>query len=201
MWRATTLWERFDWKATVGPLPFRSGHAGCWKYRSTDGMGLLEFMGWCEDLDAQPVLAVFAGYALEAAAVEPGSLLEPYVQDALDEIEFLTGDAKTTYWGCAAAKYGHPRPFKLTYVEIGNEDYFDRSRSYDARFTQFYDAIKAKYPQLQLIATSREAKTRTPDVYDDHYYRNAKGFYKDLQHYDKADRKGPEGLRRRMGHA
>jgi alpha-N-arabinofuranosidase len=187
-----TLWERFDWKATIGPLPFRAGHPSCWSYRSTDGMGLMEFMGWCEDLGAQPVLAVFAGYSLRQQHVEPGPLLQPYVQDALDEIEFLTGDAKATYWGSQRAKCGHPEPFKLTYVEIGNEDYFDRSGSYDARYTQFHDAIKAKYPQLQLIATSREAKTRTPDLHDDHYYRNARGFYNDLQHYDAMDRNGPK---------
>lgn len=187
-----TLWERFDWKATIGPLPFRAGHPSCWNYRSTDGMGLLEFMGWCEDLGAQPVLAVYAGYSLRQQCVEPGPLLEPYVQEALEEIEFLTGDAKTTYWGAQRAKCGHAEPYKLTYVEIGNEDYFDQSGNYDARFTQFYDAFKAKYPQLQLIATSREAKTRTPDLYDDHYYRNAAGFYKDLQHYDKESRNGPK---------
>ena len=138
------------------------------------------------------MLAVFAGYALKQQNVEPGPLLEPYVQDALDEVEFLTGDAKTTYWGGQRAKCGHAEPFKLTYMEIGNEDYFDQSHSYDARFTQFYDALKAKYPQLQLIATSREVKTRTPDLYDDHYYRKATDFYKDLQHYDKMDRKGPK---------
>ena len=155
-------------------------------------MGLLEFMGWCEDLDAQPVLAVFAGYSLRQQNVEPGPLLEPYVHDALDEIEFLTGDAEKTYWGSLRATYGHPEPFKLTYVEIGNEDSFDQSGSYDGRFAQFYDAIKAKYPRMQLIATSREAKTRTPDLFDDHYYRSAKDFYKDLHHYDKADRKGPK---------
>jgi alpha-N-arabinofuranosidase len=187
-----TLWERFDWKATVGPLPFRPGHRSCWNYRSTDGMGLMEFMGWCEDLGAQPVLAVFAGYSLRQQAVQPGPLLEPYVQEALDEIEFLTGDARTSYWGALRAKYGHPEPYPLTYVEIGNEDDFDRSGSYDARFTQFYDAIKAKYPRLQLIATTRQIKTRTPDLWDDHYYRNASGFFKDLQHYDKHDRKGPK---------
>jgi alpha-N-arabinofuranosidase len=155
-------------------------------------MGLLEFMGWCEDLGAQPVLAVFAGYALRQQCVEPGPLLEPYVQDALEEIEFLTGDAKSTYWGAQRARCGHPTPFQLTYVEVGNEDYFDKSGNYDARFTQFYDSLKAKYPQLQLIATSREAKTRTPDLYDDHYYRNAASFYKDLKHYDQDDRKGPK---------
>lgn len=187
-----TLWERFDWKATLGPLPFRGGKPSCWGYRSTDGMGLLEFMGWCEDLSMQPVLAVFAGYSLKQQCVEPGPLLEPYVQDALDEIEFLTGDAKTTYWGAQRAKCGHPAPFKLTYVEIGNEDYFDKTGNYDARYTQFHDAIKAKYPQLKLIATDRAAKTRTPDLYDDHYYRKAADFYKDLSHYDAMDRNGPK---------
>ncbi len=187
-----TLWERFDWKATLGPLPFRAGHPSCWNYRSTDGMGLLEFMHWCEDLNAQPVLAVFAGYSLRQQPVEPGPLLEPYVREALEEVEYLIGDAKTTYWGAQRARDGHPEPFQLTYVEIGNEDYFDKSGSYDARYTQFHDAFKAKYPQLQLIATDRAAKTRTPDLYDDHYYRNAQSFYKDLSHYDKMDRKGPK---------
>jgi alpha-N-arabinofuranosidase len=187
-----TLRERFDWKATVGPLPFRAGHPSCWGYRSTDGMGLLEFMNWCEALNAQPVLTVFAGYSLQQQPVEPGPLLEPYVQAALEEVEYLTGDAKTSYWGGQRAGDGHPKPFQLTYVEIGNEDYFDKSGSYDARFSQFYDAFKAKYPQLQLIATDRAAKTRTPDLYDDHYYRNAEGFFKDLSHYDTADRKGPK---------
>ena len=186
------LWERFDWKATLGPLPFRAGHPGCWNYRSSDGMGLLEFMAWCEDLGMEPVLGVYAGYSLRKQCVEPGPLLEPYVQDALDEIEFLTGDAKTTYWGAQRAKYGHPEPFRLTYVEIGNEDMYDTSRNYDARYTQFYDAIKAKFPHLQLIATSREVKTRKPDLIDDHFYRTADQFYKDLQHYDKMDRNGPK---------
>lgn len=186
------LWERFDWKATIGALPFRSGHQGCWNYRSTDGMGLMEFMSWCEDLEMAPVLGVYAGYSLKQQCVEPGPLLEPYVQDALDEIEFLTGDAKTTYWGAQRAKCGHPEPYRLNYVEIGNEDQYDRSGNYDARYAQFHDAIKAKYPQLQLIATSREAKTRTPDLYDDHYYRSADQFYNDLAHYDKMSRNGPK---------
>lgn len=186
------LWERFDWKATLGPLPFRVGHPSCWHYRSTDGMGLMEFMNWCEDLGAEPVLAVFAGYSMRQQPVAPGPLLDFYVQEALEEVEFLTGDAKTTYWGAQRAKLGHPEPYQLHYVEIGNEDYFDKSGSYDGRFTQFYDAFKAKYPKLQLIATDRAAKTRTPDLYDDHYYRNAEQFYKDLAHYDKMDRNGPK---------
>ena len=187
-----TLRERFDWKATRGPLPFRPGHRSCWNYRSTDGLGLLEFMGWCEDLNMQPVLAVFAGYALRQQPVEPGPLLEPYVQDALDEIEYLTADAGTSHWGALRAKDGHPAPFALKYIEIGNEDYFDRSNSYEARFAQFFDAIKAKYPNLQLISTTNNVKIRKPDLIDDHYYRSAKAFFDDIHHYDKSDRNGPK---------
>ena len=188
-----TLWDRFDWRRTVGPLPFRPGHPGCWNYRSSDGMGLLEFMSWCEDLKAQPVLGVFAGYSLSQQSVEPGPLLEPYVREALEEVEYLTGDAKTTHWGAQRASDGHPEPFQLTYVEIGNEDFFDKSGNYDGRFTQFYDAFKAKYPNIQLISTHRDAvKSRTPDLIDHHYYRSAAHFYNMLKTYDKWDRKGPK---------
>ena len=109
-------------------------------------MGLLEFLDWCEDLHMQPVLAVYAGYSLTQEHVNPGPDLEPYVQDALDEIEYVTGGADTK-WGAERVKDGHPAPFKLTYVEIGNEDYFDQSGSYDGRFAQFYKAIKAKVPR------------------------------------------------------
>lgn len=186
-----TLWERFAWKETRGPLPFRSGHHSCWGYRSTDGMGLLEFMLWCEDLKMEPVLGVFAGYSLQQQPVEAGPLLDHYVQEALEEIEYLTGDASTSYWAGLRAKDGHPEPFKLRYVEIGNEDYFDLSHSYEGRFAQFFDAIRARYPGL-LIIGSHGVKTRQPDVIDEHFYRSAEDFYKDLAHYDKHDRKGPK---------
>jgi alpha-L-arabinofuranosidase len=122
--------------------------------------------------------------------VEPGPELEPYVQDALDEIEYVTGDANTK-WGAQRAKDGHPSPFPLTYVEIGNEDWFDRSHSYDGRYAQFYKAIKARYPQLQLIATTPVNSVK-PDVIDDHYYRSATEFFNDTHHYDKSDRNGPK---------
>ena len=107
----------------------------------------------------QPVLAVYAGYSMhqQTRHARPGS--RPYVQDALDEIEYVTGDTNTT-WGAQRAKDGHPAPFPLTYVEIGNEDWFDRSGSYNGRFTQFYDAIKAKYPKLQIIATTPVKESR-----------------------------------------
>ena len=116
-----TIGERFNWKETVGDISERPGHRSPWGYWSTDGLGLLEFLEWCEDLHMQPVLAVYAGYSLRQQHVDPGPKLEPYVQDALDEIEYVTGDT-TTKWGAQRAKDGHPAPFVLNYVEIGNED-------------------------------------------------------------------------------
>lgn len=182
--------ERFDWKKTVGNPANRPGHPSPWGYQSSDGFGLLEFLEWCEDLHMQPVLAVYAGYSLHGEHVEPGPALQPFVQDALDEIEYATGDLSTK-WGAERAKNGHAGPFPLHYVEVGNEDSFDNSGSYDGRFTQFYKAIKAKYPSLELIATTK-VKGTTPDVIDEHYYRRSDEMFRNADQYDKADRKGPK---------
>jgi len=182
--------QRYDWKKTIGPLVDRPTHPSPWSYHSSDGLGLLEFMEWCEDLHMNLVLAVYGGYSMRQEHVEPGPALEPYVQDALDEIEYATGDVSTK-WGAERAKDGHPEPFKVSYVEVGNEDNFDRSKSYDRRFKQFHDAIKAKYPDLKLIATMPVTGV-TPDVVDDHYYKSAEEFFDDTHHYDKADRNGPK---------
>ncbi len=182
--------ERFDWKNTIGPLVDRPTHRSPWNYQSSDGMGLLEFLEWTEDLHIETVLAVYAGYSLKGDHIRPGPMLTPFVEDALDEIEFTTGDSSTK-WGLVRAKLGHPAPFPVKYVEIGNEDEFDRSGSYEARYLQFYRAIKAKYPQLELIATA-PLKRMKPDVLDDHYYKRADEFFADVKHYDNADRNGPK---------
>ena len=185
-----TIAERFQWKKTIGPLVDRPTHPSPWRYLSSDGMGLLEFLEWCQDLHMQPVLAVYAGYSLKGEHVDPGADLEPYVQNALEEIEYVTGSTSTK-WGAERAKDGHPKPFDLTYVEIGNEDWFDKSGSYDQRYAQFYKAIKQKYPDLQLIATT-PVKSVRPNVIDDHFYRRATEFFDDTTHYDNTDRNGPK---------
>ncbi len=182
--------DRFNWKQTIGPWLDRPGHMSPWRYRSSDGMGLLEFMEWCEDLKMEPVLAVYAGYSLEHEHVQPGADLEPYVQDALDEIEYVTGGADTKL-GAERAKDGHPAPFPLHYIEVGNEDQFDRSGSYDDRFAQFYRAIKQRYPDLQIIATA-PVKSVTPDVLDEHFYMSAQESFSQAHHYDAASRSGPK---------
>ena len=194
-----TIETRFDWKKTIGPIEERHGHPCPWSYRSTDGLGLLEFLQWCEAMKAEPVLAVYAGYSLKGAHVNPGAELEPFVQEALEEIEYVTGNVDTP-WGAQRAKDGHPAPFKLTYVEVGNEDFFDKAKTYDERFAQFYDAIKAKYPQLKLISTigndqpdATRVHSRRPDVLDEHYYLATDEFVRKSPDYARQyDRTGPE---------
>ncbi|MCY2953906.1 MAG: malectin domain-containing carbohydrate-binding protein [Planctomycetota bacterium] len=193
--------QRFNWKETIGPVEQRPGHPSPWGYWSTDGLGLLEFAQWCEDIDMEPLLGVFAGYALgNGGVIAAGPKLEPYVQEALEEIEYLIGDANTTKWGAQRANDGHPKPFKLQYVEVGNEDWFDRSgpdrnSTYDGRFAQFYDAIKKKYPQLKVISScgyeqpqSLWVKSRTPDLVDEHYYRGLEEMMAQSLKYDTYSR-------------
>ncbi|MFF7168284.1 LamG-like jellyroll fold domain-containing protein [Streptomyces pseudovenezuelae] len=181
-----TLATRFDWKNTIGPVWERPGHMDdAWGYWSTDGLGLLEYLQWVEDMRAQPVLAVFAGYALKGDHVT-GDALKPYIQDALDEIEYVTGPVTST-WGARRAADGHPKPFPLEFVEIGNEDWFDSSGSYDERFAAFHDAIKAKYPHLKLIA-STTVTSRTPDLIDEHYYLAPSAAQAATHKYDNRDR-------------
>ncbi len=182
--------DRFDWKKTIGPWVNRPTHPSPWRYRSSDGMGLLEFLEWCEDLKMEPVLAVYAGYSLAQDHVDPGPALKPYVQDALDEIEYVTGSTDTK-WGAERAKDGHAAPFPLHYIEVGNEDEFDRSKSYDGRFAQFYKAIKERYSNQQVIATA-EVKSVKPDVLDEHFYMSADKSFSMADYYDKRDRNGPK---------
>jgi alpha-N-arabinofuranosidase len=192
-----TIATRFDWKKTIGDVSQRPGHMDdAWRYWSSDGMGLLEFLEWCEDLHMEPLLAVYAGYSMNREGLQrvaPGPDLAPYVQDALEEIEYVTGPAATT-WGARRAQDGHPAPFPLSYVEIGNEDNFDRAGggTYEGRFAQFFDAIKARYNKLQVIATT-PVTTRTPDVIDEHYYRNSEDEMASYAHmYDDRPRTGPK---------
>lgn len=191
--------EHFEWKKTIGPLVDRPTHPTPWTYRSSDGMGLLEFLTWCEDLHMEPLLAVFSGFSLRQEHVPAGKELEPYVQDALDEIEYVTGDTSTR-WGAERAKDGHPVPFPLHFMEIGNEEYHDESGTYDARFAQFYRAIKQKHPELNLVAAAPVTLVR-PDIVDDndhalrtHFYRTAQQFFVDTHRYDNYDRNGPKIL-------
>ena len=189
---------RFKWWETLGDLTERPGHPCPWGYRSCDGMGLHEFLLWAEDMGAEPVVGLYAGYNLKGDYIEAGPELEPFVKEALDEIEYIIGPVDSK-WGAKRAAAGHPEPFPLRYVEIGNEDWFDKSGSYDGRFAQFYDAIKEKYPQLKCISSIGNehsdllVTSREPDVLDEHYYCSTDEFLKKYKtYYDNYDRNGPE---------
>lgn len=192
--------DYFPWKTTLGPIEGRPGHKSPWGYRSTDGMGLLEFLLWCEESGAKPLLAVYAGYALNGQVTKAGPELERFVQDALDEIEYVTGGVDTT-WGAKRVQDGHPKPFPLEWVEIGNEDGFDKSGSYEGRFVQFFDAIKKKYPRIKVISSTGgkdwlgakfPITQRKPDLWDEHYYSEAWDMMGMANKYDSYDRTGPK---------
>jgi alpha-N-arabinofuranosidase len=189
-----TLKDWYNFKETIGPLVDRPGHQAPWSYWSTDGMGLLEFLEWCEDLKVQPVLAVYAGYSLKHQVVKPGKDMEPYVQAAVDEVEYVTGDVSTR-WGAERARDGHPAPFPLHYIEIGNEDWFDKTGSYDARYAQIAKALRKAYPQYKLIATTPVKETDADakaDLIDDHYYESPARMFDLVHKYDNAPRNGPK---------
>ena len=187
-----TSGTRFTWKDTIGPVWERPGHhdgaSGDW---STDGLGLLEYLRMAEDLGAEPVLGVYAGYSLKGTHVPAGEL-DPYIQDALDEIEYATGPV-TSSWGAKRAADGHPEPFRIRYVEVGDEDWFDRSGSYERRYATFYDTIKQRYPRLKVVA-STWVNSRPADVIDDHYENSPSWFAGNAGRYDAADRSGPKVL-------
>ncbi|KAF2265364.1 glycoside hydrolase [Lojkania enalia] len=149
-----TYW---DWKDTLGPLKDRPGFQGVWGYQQTHGLGLMEYLEWAEDMNLQIVIGVWAGLALNGDAT-PKENLQPFIEDALDEIEFIRGPPNST-WGSRRAELGHPEPFELNYVEIGNEDWlagypggWQSYRQY--RFRMFFDAITAAYPDIQVIASA-----------------------------------------------
>lgn len=197
----------FKWKTTVGKMEERAGHSNLWGYRTTDGMGFHEFLQYCEDLGAAPLYVVNIGIAHNDHTTYSSTstdYLQPYLQDALDAIEYANGDVTTKY-GAMRAANGHPAPFNIKYIEIGNENNqgaSDTSRSdhYQERFSTFYDAIKAKYPNIQcigdVVAWGDDNPTwwlnHTTDYMDEHYYRGTQWFVNQANKYDTYNRTGPK---------
>ena len=162
-----------------------------WGYPNTFGLGLHEYLQWCEDLGAAPLFVVNAG--IDHAQVAPMAEMGAFVQDPLDAIEYANGPV-TSRWGAERAKNGHPAPFGLKYVEIGNENgsfFHGGNDAYAPRYRLIHDAIKAKYPDVTTIAD-----TKLPDapleVVDEHYYSDPSFFWKNANRYDAYDRSGPK---------
>ncbi|KAH8155680.1 uncharacterized protein LAJ45_00690 [Morchella importuna] len=172
---------RWQWKKNIGPIIDRPGRPADWRYYNTDGMGYLEFLEWCEDLEIEPLLTVYAGYSLDEADVHPANTvpedeLDFYIQEAVDQIEYATGSVDTN-WGALRAKHGHPEPFVIKFVEIGNEDWF--SDSYYWRYPRFLEALQQAYPNITYIAS--QATEASPSGVNTSI---APGGMWDLHHYE-----------------
>ena len=195
----------FRWKRTIGPIEQREGHKNVnWGYRTSDGIGFHEYLQLSEDLGAKPLFVVNVG--IWHGGCTPYDQIGDWIQECLDALEYANGDVTTKY-GKMRAENGHPEPFNLEYIEIGNENYnfnmddnSDQSDHYPERYIQFYNAIKEKYPNVKCIGNVESWATDFPswrndhpvDIVDEHYYRNPKWFADRFHKYDDYDRSGPK---------
>lgn len=188
----------FQWKKTIGPIEERPGHMNQnWRYFSSDGLGFDEYLQLCEDLGVAPmfVVNVGLGHGFTFSLEETKAL----VQDALDAIEYANGDASTE-WGAKRVANGHPEPYNLKFIEIGNENYqanaAQQSDRYAERYYMFYKAIKEKYPEIITIGNVEAWGTDNPswrnaypvELVDEHYYRSFEWMRANYNKYDNAPR-------------
>lgn len=186
---------RVQWKKTIGPVEQRPGHYNIiWGYYSTDGLGYLEYLQMCEDLGTEPLFVINVGMGHSANGegangmyAVPLNQMGPFVQDALDAIEYANGSTNTI-WGARRAADGHPVPFNLKYMEIGNENW---GTDYNDRYALFHDAIKTNYPNIRLIANERTT-SRTNDIVDPHFYSNPTAFLNAIDDWDTYSRTDPK---------
>ena len=178
--------NRFEWKKTVGPIEERPGHLNRnWGYKVTDGMGYHECLQLAEDLGASSMFVVNMGIGHDWRVDD--TKLDPFIQEALDAIEYARGSATETFYGKMRAENGHPEPFDLKYLEIGNEQEFMLNRDdYMKRYMQFYKAIKTRWPDLHLIADSYyfDNITEPVELKDEHYYDTPDFFISQYGRYD-----------------
>ena len=194
----------YQWKDTIGPVETRATNANFWGYNQSYGLGYYEYFQFSEDIGAMPlpvVPALVTGCGQNQATDDP-ALLARHIQDTLDLIEFANGPADST-WGKVRAEMGHPEPFGLTHLAVGNEE--NLPDAFFARFTQYRDAIAAKYPDITVISNSGPDDTgatftrlwqlnRDADVamVDEHYYNSPTWFLQNNNRYDSYDRQGPK---------
>ena len=192
----------FRWERTIGPIEERPGHWNVnWGYRTTDGIGFHEYLQMAEDLGAKPLYVVNVG--LWHGGLTPVDSLQPWIDETLAALEYANGDVTTKY-GALRAKNGHPEPFNLEYLEIGNEnnqpDPRQQSDHYYDRFRLFKEQVLAKYPKMHLIGNVAAWGTDEPtwdskesvELLDEHYYRNPAWFADNFHKYDTYDRRGPK---------
>ena len=206
----------YHWKETIGPLEARKPAPNIWRYHQTRGLGYFEYFQFCEDIGAEPLPVVAAGvpcqnstrkshYSRDLVTThgQQGGIsmdeMDQYVQDVLDLIEYANGDPRTTRWGRERAKAGHPEPFNLKYIGLGNEDLI--TRVFKERFRMIYDAVKKHYPDITVIGTSgpfcegadydegwKFADELDLPMVDEHNYNSPGWFIYNQDYYDRYDR-------------
>ncbi len=179
------------WKETIGNIDTRKPLWNIWGYYATHGLGYHEYLQMCEDLGAAPLFDVNCGMSHKETV--PMDKMGQWVQDALDAIEYANGPADSI-WGARRAAAGHPAPFNLKYLEIGNEN---GGPDYLERWPLFVHAIHARYPNIEFISNSDlrgrpYPKEPMPDIVDEHYYETPESFMNRAKQYDSYDRKGPK---------
>lgn len=195
--------NRIKWFNTIGDMAQRPGHWDLWGYHTTDGVGFQEYLEFCEDIhsDAMYVFPVGMSCQFRKCEFVPLDSLKPYIDEVMNALEYAMGPVSSR-WGALRAKNGHPAPFHIRYVEIGNENY---GPLYQQRYHYFYDAIHAKYPDIIPI-TCTDPSMRGPfklsdlsgidpakiKMIDEHFYESPDFFYKNVHRYDHYDRKGPK---------
>jgi alpha-L-arabinofuranosidase len=183
----------YHWELTIGDPANRTPRNDAWGYMVDNGLGFHEYLQMCEDLGATPLLCVNAGMDGNQVAVPP-SQLGPWIQEALDAIQYANGETNT-YWGAQRATNGHPAPFNLQYMEIGNENH---GASYNTNYGMFYYAIKSNYPSLHVIVdspnySSDPIPTSAPlEIVDEHFYSSATYIAQAATRYDSYSRNGPK---------
>ena len=192
----------FRWERTIGPIEEREGHWNVnWGYRTSDGLGYHEYLQLAEDLGAKPLYVVNVG--LWHGGMTPYDSIQPWIDECMNAIEYANGPVTSKY-GAMRAKNGHPEPFGLEYLEVGNEnnqpDPRQQSDHYYERYEQFYKAIRAKYPNMKIIGNvvawgddNPKWNSKLPvDLLDEHYYRSPDWFAAAFHKYDTYDRQGPK---------
>ncbi len=181
-----TMSQAYRWKQTIGDPSDRRTQYNLWQYHATHGLGYHEYLQMCEDLGAEPLFVINCG--MSHKEVVPLNRMEEFVQDALDAIEYANGSVAST-WGALRARNGHRGPFNLKFLEIGNEN---GGPAYHERYALFYDAIKARYPQMHLIANEWKGRptSRPIEIVDEHYYSTPEFFIANADKYDSYDRAG-----------
>ncbi len=181
-----TFANRYRWKETIGPIETRPGHWSLWRYRDTDGLGYHEFLQLCEDLKCDALYVANAGLSCTYSNGDylPEERLGEIIQDILDAVEYALGGPDTR-WGAERVKNGHPAPFPLKYLEIGNENY---GPIYDRYFHRIAKAVRDAWPQVVLIGNTRNNKA---PIVDEHFYRDPAWMFEHFSHYDQVPRDRP----------